>query len=197
MLKRSFDFIASAIGLSCLLPVFLIIAFWVKLDSKGPIFFRQVRIGRNGVPFIIHKFRTMHTNAESEGRLTIGSDSRITHSGHFLRRTKLDELPQLIDVLLGDMSLVGPRPEVSEFMELYREDVRSNILSVKPGITDRASIEMVDENTLLSGYADPKQAYIEIIMPIKAKISCEYVDKQNFIDDLKIIFLTLWHIAFR
>lgn len=197
MLKRGFDVVSSFLGLIFLLPIFVCVAIWIKLDSSGPVFFRQVRVGRFGVPFRIHKFRTMAVNAESVGRLTVGADSRITSSGRFLRKTKLDELPQLIDVFLGRMSLVGPRPEVSEFMNLYPANQREKILSVRPGITDRASIEMVDENDILGGYDDARQAYIDVIMPIKAKFYCDYVDTRNFIEDIKIIFLTFWRIAFR
>lgn len=197
MLKRGFDVVSSFLGLIFLLPIFVCVAIWIKLDSSGPVFFRQVRVGRFGIPFRIHKFRTMAVNAESVGRLTVGADSRITSSGRFLRKTKLDELPQLIDVFLGRMSLVGPRPEVSEFMNLYPANQREKILSVRPGITDRASIEMVDENDILGGYDDARQAYIDVIMPIKAKFYCDYVDTRNFIEDIKIIFLTFWRIAFR
>lgn len=197
MLKRGFDMLAAAFGLIALFPVFVCIALWVKLDSTGPIFFRQVRVGRHGVPFRIHKFRTMVINTESEGRLTIGADSRITRSGSFLRKTKLDEFPQLIDVLCGKMSLVGPRPEVQEFMDLYPDNERLKILSVRPGITDRASIEMVDENEILAEYDDAHQAYIDIIMPLKSKYYCKYVEKNNFIDDLKIIILTIQRIIIR
>lgn len=197
MLKRGFDVVSSFLGLIFLLPIFVCVAIWIKLDSSGPVFFRQVRVGRFGVPFRIHKFRTMAVNAESVGRLTVGADSRITSSGRFLRKTKLDELPQLVDVFLGSMSLVGPRPEVPEFMNLYPANQREKILSVRPGITDRASIEMVDENDILGGYDDARQAYIDVIMPIKAKFYCDYVDTRNFIEDIKIIFLTFWRIAFR
>lgn len=197
MLKRSFDIVASLAGLLMLLPVFIFIAIWIKSDSKGAVFFRQERVGRYGHTFRIHKFRTMTVNAESAGRLTVGADSRITRSGKFLRKTKLDELPQLIDVLLGHMSLVGPRPEVPEFMNLYPVNQRQKILSVRPGITDRASIEMVDENEILGKYEDARQAYIDVIMPIKGKFYCDYVDNKNFIIDIKIIFLTFWKIISR
>lgn len=197
MLKRSFDIVASLAGLFILLPVFICISIWIKLDSKGPFFFRQERVGRYGHTFRIHKFRTMAVNAESAGRLTVGADSRITRSGKFLRKTKLDELPQLIDVLLGHMSLVGPRPEVPEFMSLYPVTQRQKILSVRPGITDKASIEMVDENEILGKYDDARQAYIDVIMPIKGKFYCDYVDNQSFIEDIKIIFLTFWKIISR
>jgi lipopolysaccharide/colanic/teichoic acid biosynthesis glycosyltransferase len=197
MLKRSFDFCSSGLGLLSLLPVFLCVAIWIKIDSKGPVFFRQVRVGRYGVSFRIHKFRTMTVNAESSGRLTVGADARITRSGHFLRKTKLDELPQLIDVLFGKMSLVGPRPEVREFIDCYSDEMREIVLSVRPGITDRASIEMVDENEILGRYDDARQAYIDIILPKKQKYYVEYVNKNNFISDIFIIFATFKKIITR
>lgn len=197
MLKRGFDIVASFAGLVLLLPVFVCVAIWIKLDSKGPVFFRQVRVGRYGAPFRIHKFRTMAVNTESAGRLTVGTDSRITRSGSLLRKTKLDELPQLVDVFLGRMSLVGPRPEVPEFMSLYPSSEREKILSVRPGITDRASIEMVDENEILAKYDDARQAYIDVIMPIKSKFYCDYVDNKSFVGDIKIIFLTIYRIVSR
>ena len=191
MIKKAFDLSASFVGLILLSPLFLFVAIWIKSDSKGPVFFRQERVGLNGVNFKIHKFRTMKVLAESEGRLTIGLDSRITPSGHFLRKYKIDELPQLIDIFLGKMSLVGPRPEVQEFIDLYPEDIRSRVLSVKPGITDMASIEMSNENDILGKYDDARQAYIDIILPIKQKHYLAYVDKHNMWLDLKIILLTL------
>lgn len=197
MLKRGFDFFAAAIGLIVLLPLLIVISIWIKLDSTGPVFFRQVRVGRYGVPFRIHKFRTMRINAEQDGRLTVGQDSRITRSGHLLRKTKLDELPQLIDVLIGKMSLVGPRPEVQEFIDCYPESVRDEVLSVRPGITDRASIEMVDENEILSKYADPRQAYIDYILPIKQRYYLDYVRDHGVITDIKIIIDTLLKIVKR
>ncbi|KAA0947517.1 sugar transferase [Pseudomonas sp. ANT_H14] len=190
MLKRFFDLFLSIFGLLVLAPFFMCLAFWIKLDSPGPVFFRQVRLGRYGIPFRIHKFRTMNINSEQEGRLTIGSDGRITRSGHFLRKYKLDELPQLIDVFLGRMSLVGPRPEVQEFIDMYSKEIRERVLSVRPGITDRASIEMIDENQLLAGYSDPRKAYIDIILPVKQKYYLAYIDEQGFLIDLKIILAT-------
>lgn len=197
MPKRLFDIFCSVIGLVVLLPWFLIIALWIKLDSKGPVFFRQTRVGRFGQPFLIHKFRTMRVNSECEGRLTVGLDSRITRSGHFLRKFKLDELPQLIDVLFGYMSLVGPRPEVQEFIDCYPKDVRAKVLSVRPGITDRASIEMVDENEILSQYTDSTQAYIDVILPLKQQYYIEYVDSYGVVTDIKIIFETILKIIKR
>lgn len=191
MAKRFFDIICSGLGLICLTPVFLFIILWIKKDSGGPIFFRQIRVGRHGKTFRIHKFRSMYVNTEHQGRLTIGKDPRITPSGHFIRQYKLDELAQLIDVFIGTMSLVGPRPEVPEFMSLYSEEEQKIILSVRPGITDKASIEMIDENSILATYSDPTQAYIDVIMPIKAKYYIEYVNNQSITNDIHIIFLTI------
>ncbi|WP_339914627.1 sugar transferase [Photorhabdus luminescens] len=196
-IKRLFDFVSSLIGLILLLPILITIAIWIKMDSKGPIFFRQKRVGQYNHDFYIHKFRSMTTGSEQKGQLTIGHDLRITNSGKFIRKYKIDELAQLIDVVRGKMSLVGPRPEVPQFMEKYPDDVRNKILSVKPGITDLASIEMIDENQILSQYNDPHQAYIDIIMPIKAKYYLEYIDKKSFFYDLKIIFKTIYKVVFR
>ncbi|MGX2975273.1 sugar transferase [Ursidibacter arcticus] len=196
-MKRLFDFIFSGIGLLVLFPLFLVIAIWIKVDSKGEVFFRQVRVGLNGELFRIHKFRTMVVDAEKKGGLTIGKDSRITTAGNFLRKYKLDELPQLIDVFIGKMSLVGPRPEIPEFIDLYPEQDRKKILSVKPGITDKASIEMVDENQILGKYDNPRQAYIDIIMPIKAKYYIDYVNNNTVCNDILIIFKTILKIVKR
>ncbi|EGQ9730731.1 sugar transferase, partial [Vibrio cholerae] len=165
MVKRLFDIVFASLGLAVLFPFFCIIALLIKLDSEGPVFFRQMRVGRGGVLFRIHKFRTMALNSESVGRLTVGNDSRVTRIGHFLRRYKVDELPQLIDVVVGNMSLVGPRPEVQEFIDCYPSEVKLEVLSVRPGITDLASIEMVDENEILAKYSDSRKAYIEQILP--------------------------------
>lgn len=197
MLKRLFDLLFATSGLIVLMPFFFLIAFWVKLDSSGPVFYRQVRVGRFGKAFRIHKFRTMAVNSDIEGRLTVGDDRRITRPGMFLRKYKLDELPQLIDVLLGNMSLVGPRPEVQEFIDCYPDDVMHRVLSVRPGITDRASIVMVDESETLSAYDDPRQAYIDVILPIKQKYYLEYVDKLSLKNDVLIIFETIYKVLFR
>lgn len=197
MLKRGFDLLLSALGLLILLPILVFIAIWIKLDSPGPVFFRQRRVGRYGIPFRIHKFRTMRVDSEAAGRLTVGDDSRITRSGRFLRKFKLDELPQLIDVLIGKMSLVGPRPEVQEFIDCYPDQIREKVLSVRPGITDRASIEMVDENQMLAKYDDVPRAYVEVILPIKQKYYLEYVDKQNLLLDIALIFRTIRKIVSR
>lgn len=195
MIKRIFDIFISLVGLIILGPFFVLIAAWVKLDTQGPVFFRQIRVGKNGREFRIHKFRTMVNDAENKGeKITVGNDKRITKSGKFLRKHKLDELPQLLDVLYGDMSLVGPRPEVPEYMNVYPNDLRHKVLSVKPGITDQASIEMKDENQLLSRYADPKKAYIEEILPIKQKYYLSYVENRNLLLDIQIILKTIYQI---
>ncbi|MEZ2691712.1 sugar transferase [Psychrobacter faecalis] len=196
--KRVFDVVLSAGGLVCLSPLLVTTAIVIKLDSKGPVFFRQTRVGRYGVPFRIHKFRTMSINAEKNGRLTIGNnDQRITKSGKILRKLKIDELPQLIDVFIGKMSLVGPRPEVQEFIDCYPDEIREKVLSVRPGITDKASIEMIDENEILAQYEDPKQAYIDEILPIKQKYYIEYVENHNLIVDIQLIAKTLLKIINR
>jgi lipopolysaccharide/colanic/teichoic acid biosynthesis glycosyltransferase len=197
MTKRTFDFLASLFGLLLFSVVFFFIALWIKLDSNGPIFFRQKRIGLKGNVFKIHKFRTMKINSEDQGRLTIGEDDRITQSGRFLRKYKIDELPQLIDVFIGSMSLVGPRPEVQEFIDRYPVHVKNKILSIKPGITDMASIEMLNENYLLKKYKNPEQAYIDIILPMKQKYYLHYVDNQTIWFDIKIMFLTVKKIIIR
>lgn len=191
-MKRFFDFISSFLGLIILSPIIILIMLWIKRDSDGPIFFLQQRVGLNGKLFNIFKFRTMIPDAEQKGlKVTVGTDPRITKSGHLLRKTKLDELPQLLNVFLGQMSIVGPRPEVPEFMNEYSTNIRSKILSVRPGITDLASIEFTNEAEILAGSLDPKQKYIDDVMPIKAKFYMDYVDNNNFISDFKIILLTL------
>jgi lipopolysaccharide/colanic/teichoic acid biosynthesis glycosyltransferase len=196
-MKRLFDVMASSGGLILLSPILIVIMFWIKVDSPGPVLFRQARVGLHGKPFRIHKFRTMIVNSESQGRLSIGRDSRITGAGYFLRKYKLDELLQLFDVFRGKMSLVGPRPEVQEFIDEYPLGTRDKVLSVRPGITDLASIEMVDESDILSTYSDVRQGYIDEILPIKQKYYMNYVDSQSFWLDLKIIFLTIKKIVSR
>ncbi len=192
MLKRAFDLCCSLTGIVLLLPIFFGISIWVKLDSAGPIFFKQIRVSRYGRHFFIYKFRTMIIDAEKVGlKVTVGQDPRITNAGHFIRKNKLDELPQLLNVFLGDMSLVGPRPEVPEFMREYSADIRNKILSVRPGITDLASIEYTNEAEILAAAVDPKAAYINEIMPSKAKYYVEYVENHSFILDVVIILKTL------
>lgn len=190
--KRLFDLFFSAIGLILLLPLFLIVAVWIKLDSSGPVFFRQTRVGQFGHLFQIYKFRTMCSDAESKGRqITVGEDPRITRSGRFLRRLKLDELPQLINVIKGEMSLVGPRPEVPRYVALYPDQLREKVLSVPPGITDYASIEYKDENEILGKAADPDKAYIEEIMPTKLRYYERYVSERSLWVDFKLVLATL------
>ena len=194
MIKRLFDIFASFVGLILLSFFFIIIAVFIKFDSKGKVFYRQERVGRYGSLFKIHKFRTMQESSRINLKLTIGNDPRITRVGFYLRKYKLDELPQLIDVFIGKMSLVGPRPEVKEFIDLYPEDIKQKILSIRPGITDRASLEMIDENEILSKYADPYSAYINEIIPIKQDFYLDYVNNHNFFTDIKIIFDTILKI---
>ena len=190
-MKRFFDILFSAWGLLMLAPVFLILCLIIKAEGKGGCFYVQERIGKDGKPFGLYKFRTMHTGAESEGLLTVGEhDTRITRIGYFLRKYKIDELPQLLNVLKGDMSLVGPRPEVRKYVELYTEAQRK-VLSVRPGITDYASIEYVNENELLSQAEDPDRVYIEKIMPDKIKLNMKYLENYTLKEYFKIIFLTL------
>ena len=191
---RFFDIIFSAGGLIVLSPVFLILLIIIKLDGKGGGFFTQERIGKNGVPFKLYKFRTMRQNSDKEGLITVGGhDSRITKAGYFLRKYKLDELPQLWNVLIGDMSLVGPRPEVEKYTKLYTEQQRK-VLSVRPGITDWASIKYVDENVILGQSTDPDRAYIDQIIPEKIRYNMIWIDNQSVIEYFKIIFMTLWSI---
>lgn len=192
MVKRVFDLIFATAGLALLAPILLGIALWIKLDSRGPVFFRQQRVGRFGVPFRIHKFRTMREDAPSLGpQLTIGADPRITRAGRFLRSTKLDELPQLLDVLFGTMSLVGPRPEVPRYVAMYPAALRAKVLSVRPGITDPASIEYRDESALLAAAADPERVYVEQVMPAKLHRAAQYVEQRSMLGDLRLIGATL------
>lgn len=192
MWKRLFDLAASGVGLLLLSPVFLLIALLIKVDSSGPVFFRQERVGRYGKTFKIHKFRTMMVNAEAYGmQITVGTDSRVTKVGRFLRRYKLDELPQLIDVFYGEMSIVGPRPEVPRYVMHYPDNIRDIVLSVKPGITDRASIEFRNESELLEKSGNPQETYVNEIIPIKLGYYQEYVRNRTFFGDILIIADTL------
>ena len=188
---RLLDIVLSLLGLIFLLPIFLILAVWMKFDSQGSIFFRQIRVGKDGRDFRIYKFRTMIVNAEKMGIITIGErDPRITNSGYFLRKYKLDELPQLINVLKGEMSFVGPRPEVRKYVEMYNQE-QLKILTVKPGITDYASIEYINEDEILGKSLDPERTYIEEIMPQKIKYNMKYINNKTMIEYFKIIFLTI------
>ena len=190
MLKRIFDIISSLFGLILLSPFMIIIAILIKLDSKGPIFFKQVRVTKNGREFKIFKYRTMRVGSDKFSQITVGKDSRITKVGDFLRKYKLDEIPQLINVLLGDMSLVGPRPEVPKYVALYTEEQRE-ILKVRAGITDYASIEFSNENDILANEADPEKVYVEKIMPQKIKLNKKYLSEISVMTDIKIILLTI------
>lgn len=191
MLIRLLDIVLSLLGLLFLLPIFLILAVWIKFDSQGSIFFRQIRVGKDGRDFRIYKFRTMIVNAEKMGIITIGErDPRITNSGYFLRKYKLDELPQLINVLKGEMSFVGPRPEVRKYVEMYNQE-QLKILTVKPGITDYASIEYINEDEILGKSLNPEKTYIEEIIPQKIKYNTKYINNKTVIEYFKIIFLTI------
>ena len=191
MAKRLFDLFFSLTGLLLLAPLFVVTAVWIRLDSSGPVFFRQVRVGRFEKLFRIFKFRTMCVDAEAKGRqITVGEDPRITRSGRFLRRYKLDELPQLLNVVKGEMSLVGPRPEVPRYIEFYPERIRAIILSVPPGITDFASIEYMDENEILGKAEDPERAYINEVIPVKLKYYERYVVERSVWIDAKLILKT-------
>ena len=192
---RFFDFILSLVGLVVLALIFIVLAIWIKIDSKGPVFYKQVRVGQNSIDFGLFKFRSMVVDADKKGLITVGGrDPRITRSGYFIRKYKLDELPQLINVLVGDMSLVGPRPEVRKYVDLYTDE-QQKVLSVKPGITDYASIEYMDENEILGKSSDPEKTYIEEIMPEKIKYNMKYILNKNISEYFKIIFLTLLKIV--
>lgn len=191
IVKRIFDFICSTLGLIVLSPVLLAIAIKIKTGSDGSIFFKQIRVGEKNKEFEILKFRTMVVDAEKLGRqITVGNDNRITKIGAFLRKYKLDELPQLINVFKGDMSLVGPRPEVPRYVKYYNEEQRK-VLEVKPGITDLASIRYRDENDLLGGAANPDEFYINTIMPDKLALNLEYINNNNVFVDIYIILKTI------
>ena len=192
MIKRLFDIVIAGLSLLLLSPLLLAIAAWIKLDSPGPVFFRQERVGRGGVLFRIHKFRTMCSDAPAIGpQITVGDDPRITRAGRFLRRAKVDELTQLIDVLAGTMSVVGPRPEVPKYVAMYPAALRDKVLSVRPGITDRASIEFRDENALLAAAADPEREYAEVVLPAKLRCAADYVDHATLGQDLRLLALTI------
>ena len=194
MLKRTFDLLASLVGLALLAPFGVLVALAIKLDSRGPVFFRQVRVGRDFRPFSIYKFRTMVADAPARGgQLTAGADPRVTRVGRILRKTKVDELPQLINVLVGEMSLVGPRPEVPKYVELFASDYR-DILSVRPGITDPASVQYRDEEKVLAAAANPEAAYVEQILPAKIALARQYIQRSSLAYDVRIIFQTFWRI---
>ena len=194
-MKRIFDVVASGLGLIVLSPLFLILAIWIKLDSRGPVFYRQVRVGRYNKDFRIFKFRSMRVGSDKGSLVTIGGhDPRITRSGFFIRKFKFDELPQLINVFIGDMSLVGPRPEVRHYVDYWTPE-QMHVLDVRPGITDPASIKFRNENELMEQAEDPEKYYIEVIMQEKINLYLEYVEKHNFFYDLGLIFKTFWVIV--
>lgn len=191
-MKRLFDITASFFGILILSPLFIFISLWVGLSSKGGVFYKQIRVGKNNKDFKLYKFRSMRVNSDKQGLLTVGSkDSRITKAGYFIRKYKIDELPQLFNVLKGDMSFVGPRPEVRRYVDLYSEE-QMKVLSVRPGITDPASIKYRNENDILSSASNPEEYYIQHIMPDKLKINIDYINTQTFIKDIKIIFQTIF-----
>ena len=195
MVKRLFDIVASGCGLLVLSPLFVVLAIWIKLDSKGPVFYRQVRVGRNNKDFKLFKFRSMRVGADKQGLITVGGhDPRITRSGYFIRKYKLDEFPQLINVFIGDMSLVGPRPEVRKYVDMYTPE-QMRVLSVRPGITDLASIRYRNENELLEQAENPDEYYEQDIMQDKLRINLEYVENHSFWNDIKLIFMTFWEIV--
>ena len=192
--KRLFDISSSLLVLILFSPFFLMIALWVVLDSKGGVFFRQLRVGRNGKPFYLYKFRTMKLDSESKGQLTVGKrDNRITSIGYYLRKYKLDEFPQLINVIKGEMSIVGPRPEVPKYVDMYTAE-QKKVLAVRPGLTDYASIAYIDENELLAKAENPEKEYIEVVMPVKLQLNLKYISEMGFSTDLKIILKTIGKI---
>ena len=188
MFKRAFDVVAALIGLALFGLPMLVVAAWIRADSPGPVFFRQERVGRHGRVFRIHKFRTMTVDAEARGlQLTVGADVRVTRAGAWLRARRLDELPQFFDVLAGDMSLVGPRPDVPRYVALWPAALRERVLAVRPGITDPASLEFRDEASLLAQAADPEREYLEVILPRKLARAAEYADHASLWSDLAVI----------
>lgn len=194
---RFFDILFSLLGILLLSPVFIVLYVFIRLESKGGGFYRQRRVGRYGRDFYVYKFRSMRVGADKQGLITVGGrDPRITRIGYFIRKYKFDELPQLFNVLTGDMSLVGPRPEVRKYVDLYTDEQRE-VLSVRPGITDYASIEYVDENTILGQAEDANRAYVEMIMPDKIRYNMKYIDNRSLKEYFKIIFLTLKEIGVR
>lgn len=194
-MKRLFDIVASGLGLIVLSPLFLVLAIWIKLDSKGPVFYRQVRVGLNNKDFRIFKFRSMRVGADKGSLVTIGGrDPRVTRSGYWIRKFKLDELPQLINVFVGDMSLVGPRPEVRHYVDYYTPE-QMHVLDVRPGITDSASIKFRNENELMEKAEDPEKYYIEVIMQEKIRLYLDYVNHHSFLGDIGLIFKTFWTIV--
>ena len=196
-MKRLFDIVASGLGLICLSPLFVVLAVWIKCDSRGPVFYRQVRVGKDNRDFRLFKFRSMRPDSDRLGLITVGGhDPRVTRSGYYIRRYKLDEFPQLINVFKGDMSLVGPRPEVRKYVDMYTPE-QMRVLSVRPGITSLASIRYRNENEILAKADDPDRCYIERVMPDKLAIDLEYVDRATLWNDIRLIFSTFREIIMK
>ena len=196
-MKRLFDIFASGLGLIVLSPLFAVLAVWIKADSRGPVFYRQTRVGRNNRDFRLYKFRSMRVGSDKKGLITVGGhDPRVTRSGYYIRKYKLDEFPQLINVFTGDMSLVGPRPEVRKYVDMYTPE-QMRVLTVRPGITSHASIRYRNENDILAAAEDPDRCYIEQVMPDKLAIDLEYVDRASLWNDILLIFSTFREIIVR
>ncbi|MBD5178412.1 MAG: sugar transferase [Bacteroidales bacterium] len=194
-MKRLFDIFASGLGLIALSPLFVVLAVWIKCDSRGPVFYRQTRVGKDNKDFRLFKFRSMRPDSDKLGLITVGGrDPRVTRSGYYIRKYKLDEFPQLINVFRGEMSLVGPRPEVRKYVDMYSPE-QMRVLSVRPGITSLASIRYRNENEILAASADPDKTYIEQVMPDKLAIDLEYVDRATLLNDIKLILSTFKEIA--
>lgn len=194
-MKRVFDIISCSLAVILLLPLEMVIAICIVCGSKGGVFYKQVRVGKGNKDFKLLKFRTMRPNADKQGLLiTVGADNRITKIGHFLRKYKLDELPQFLNIIKGDMSVVGPRPEVRRYVDLYNER-QLRVLSVRPGLTDYASIEYISESELLAKSDNPEKTYIEEVMPAKLELNLKYIEKQSIGEDIRLIFKTLGKIA--
>ena len=193
-MKRLFDIIASGLGLIVLSPLFAVLAVWIKADSRGPVFYRQIRVGRGNKDFRLYKFRSMRPDSDKLGLITVGGrDPRVTRSGYYIRKYKLDEFPQLINVFIGDMSLVGPRPEVRKYVDMYTPE-QMRVLSVRPGITSLASIRYRNENDILGAAEDPDRCYVEKVMPDKLAIDLEYVSRATLWNDIKLILSTFREI---
>ncbi len=191
--KRVFDLVSSLVMLVVLLPLFLVITIWILLDSRGGIFYKQIRVGKDGKEFTLLKFRSMTVGADKQGLITIGNDNRVTRSGRFIRKTKIDEFPQLINIIKGDMSVVGPRPEVPKYVSLYTEE-QKKVLSIRPGLTDLASLKYFDEQKLLGESDDPEKTYRNEIMPKKLDLNLQYLAQRSLFLDFKLIFSTIFRI---
>jgi len=188
--KRVFDVLSSLVVIILFSPLLIILAIWIAVDSRGGVFYKQIRIGKNGKPFNLLKFRSMRPDADKSGQLTIGDDNRITKVGRFIRNYKLDELPQLFNILKGEMSVVGPRPEVPKYVDLY-SDKQKKVLSALPGLTDYASLKYLDEQKVLGAAENPEKTYIEEVMPAKLQLNLKYIEERSFLVDIQLIFKTI------